>query len=135
FRSRYSIACSLVRMQLCVGCLICCPFDRPLLLVIQRDPHRSTLFPYSTLFRSVHGVAPFLPGLLGRQQGRLQDRRGIELEIPQRSEEHTSELQSRENLVCRLRLEKRKDTYCTTTRRNRRWRVMSGRWSDHAGWT
>src|SRR6266496_5906445 len=63
-----------------------------------RRPPRSTLFPYTTLFRSSNGarlsVAP--PGSAGR------------LRTVGRSEEHTSELQSRRDLVCRLLLEKKK---------------------------
>src|SRR3712207_7883353 len=83
-----------------------------------RRPPRSTLFPYTTLFRSVlldpRGAQPgepvmvdrLLPGeeFLGRQRVALT---GF-LEA-QRSEEHTSELQSRQYLVCRLLLEKKKD--------------------------
>src|SRR5947209_15128713 len=71
-------------------------------LMIRRPP-RSTLFPYTTLFRSPRGRRPsFL---------RLNDRRAIlvaDLRPNQRSEEHTSELQSRQYLVCRLLLEKKK---------------------------
>src|SRR5215475_15800104 len=68
-----------------------------------RRPPRSTLFPYTTLFRSRSQVAAHLD-LLGRRPGnqQLACRQGA------RSEEHTSELQSRENLVCRLLLEKKK---------------------------
>src|SRR5215475_15011561 len=66
-------------------------------LMIRRPP-RSTLFPYTTLFRS------FGEALHPRRRGApARDRRA-----PERSEEHTSELQSRENLVCRLLLEKKK---------------------------
>src|SRR5256885_9541879 len=65
-----------------------------------RRPPRSTLFPYTTLFRSQRCVL----GLLHR----LEDERGIGGRIPWRSEEHTSELQSPCNLVCRLLLEKKK---------------------------
>src|SRR5215469_17305173 len=65
-------------------------------LMIRRPP-RSTLFPYTTLFRS--GGAAFRPC---DQRGALQCRTGP------RSEEHTSELQSRRDLVCRLLLEKKK---------------------------
>src|SRR2546430_11761654 len=85
-------------------------------LMIRRPP-RSTLFPYTTLFRS-HRRGP-LERLGGRQRraiGTLRrhdvgDRRtplgdGTRL----RSEEHTSELQSQSNLVCRLLLEKKKNT-------------------------
>src|SRR5690625_6740129 len=67
-----------------------------------RRPPRSTLFPYTTLFRSVTGVMS-MPQTLGmhRESGFLR--------IPKvRSEEHTSELQSRGHLVCRLLLEKKK---------------------------
>src|SRR2546430_12065627 len=67
-----------------------------------RRPPRSTLFPYTTLFRSPDGQAPArgedVPGETAPRaaaQGR-------------RSEEHTSELQSQSNLVCRLLLEKKK---------------------------
>src|SRR5260370_15817666 len=67
-------------------------------LMIRRPP-RSTLFPYTTLFRS-HRHA-------GRVQTQLVDRVDAPLEI-ERSEEHTSELQSHLNLVCRLLLEKKK---------------------------
>src|SRR6266478_8428936 len=79
-------------------------------LMIRRPP-RSTLFPYTTLFRSalvaVHQrVLRELDGRLerARRAGRLRDGTGA------RSEEHTSELQSQSNLVCRLLLEKKKKT-------------------------
>src|SRR6266571_3288011 len=62
-----------------------------------RRPPRSTLFPYTTLFRSTVATLP-LPWL-ARNTDRDADRR---------SEEHTSELQSHVNLVCRLLLEKKK---------------------------
>src|SRR6266511_4813045 len=65
-------------------------------LMIRRPP-RSTLFPYTTLFRSLRAASP--------SPLRRRRRRGCS---PPRSEEHTSELQSRENLVCRLLLEKKK---------------------------
>src|SRR3989449_8028357 len=69
-----------------------------------RRPPRSTLFPYTTLFRSQR-AAP-LSGLRGaRDRGGRRAPRGRE---PHRSEEHTSELQSRLHLVCRLLLEKKK---------------------------
>src|SRR3989442_15414917 len=70
-------------------------------LMIRRPP-RSTLFPYTTLFRSVDG---------NRRQRRPHagcHGRGEHL-AQQRSEEHTSELQSRPHLVCRLLLEKKKE--------------------------
>src|SRR6266550_6452524 len=65
-------------------------------LMIRRPP-RSTLFPYTTLFRSPERGRPDVPPA-GQPGGRL----------PRRSEEHTSELQSRLHLVCRLLLEKKK---------------------------
>src|SRR5687768_18168730 len=73
-----------------------------------RRPPRSTLFPYTTLFRSS-------PGLLGRTSSSrcCPPRRSSDSSAPteswwSRSEEHTSELQSRLHLVCRLLLEKKK---------------------------
>src|SRR2546429_5258877 len=82
-------------------------------LMIRRPP-RSTLFPYTTLFRSVvlhtrHRWVGWQDGdALGfdTPEGRLQVR-------ARRSEEHTSELQSRLHLVCRLLLEKKKNTKST----------------------
>src|SRR3712207_7999995 len=89
-----------------------------------RRPPRSTLFPYTTLFRSPAAVERVGVGDLGvhqahaaagqvelaeerRRRGhRVHDRAGV---VP-RSEEHTSELQSRQYLVCRLLLEKKKKT-------------------------
>src|SRR3712207_8128355 len=80
-----------------------------------RRPPRSTLFPYTTLFRSVLPARrrPRLPGQRLRrgdprqlrEEGRRTASRGLP---PARSEEHTSELQSRQYLVCRLLLEKKK---------------------------
>src|SRR2546422_4764903 len=64
-----------------------------------RRPPRSTLFPYTTLFRSLRLRD-------GRGPGAGADRRGTAPDV--RSEEHTSELQSRLHLVCRLLLEKKK---------------------------
>src|SRR5690349_22186355 len=69
-----------------------------------RRPPRSTLFPYATLFRSTSGAC-------------VRHARSVSSEVPvsastrnapSRSEEHTSELQSRRDLVCRLLLEKKK---------------------------
>src|SRR5690242_21414459 len=86
--------------------------------LIRRRPPRSTLFPYTTLFRSRAGELA---------DGRTADRRGTadrrhgsagggaaQAQAPpleERSEEHTSELQSHVNLVCRLLLEKKKNDY------------------------
>src|SRR3712207_7920600 len=83
-----------------------------------RRPPRSTLFPYTTLFRSdradvgdahrqarvVVGVGPFYD----RKTGVARHRRRTVSHYTPRSEEHTSELQSRQYLVCRLLLEKKK---------------------------
>src|SRR5438874_5182220 len=86
-----------------------------------RRPPRSTLFPYTTLFRSETeaGRAPAssknqsLPRTTRRSRNarrprRLNVRRGSAPPSKNRSEEHTSELQSRRDLVCRLLLEKKK---------------------------
>src|SRR5256885_12596658 len=100
-----------------------------------RRPPRSTLFPYTTLFRSVgHQVQ-----ILAQRQARVVDRvvnasrrrpeqarnadtrKIVDMDVigqnvlggQRRSEEHTSELQSPCNLVCRLLLEKKKDTHTT----------------------
>src|SRR5690349_22554142 len=70
-----------------------------------RRPPRSTLFPYTTLFRSVH-----LTWLARTSRVRSTGRPSASvLRVPSRSEEHTSELQSRRDLVCRLLLEKKKE--------------------------
>src|SRR3712207_8844241 len=96
-----------------------------------RRPPRSTLFPYTTLFRSAFG-SKVRGGVLSRRaQSRavepltVGDSRRVELPVPVlvidahgfsrsqmrlRSEEHTSELQSRQYLVCRLLLEKKNNT-------------------------
>src|SRR5690349_22115796 len=68
-----------------------------------RRPPRSTLFPYTTLFRSDRG----------EDEERPQRRRGPPPAPLGRSEEHTSELQSRRDLVCRLLLEKKKKKFYT----------------------
>src|SRR2546429_6241843 len=72
-------------------------------LMIRRPP-RSTLFPYTTLFRS-HGRRELA---LGTILGQSRDLGFLEIgaDLKERSEEHTSELQSRLQLVCRLLLEK-----------------------------
>src|SRR5438093_7168324 len=75
-----------------------------------RPPPRSTLFPYTTLFRShLHRVEVELSLPLDHDLAvERRVRRQKLAERPQRSEEHTSELQSLTNLVCRLLLEKKK---------------------------
>src|SRR2546426_9268835 len=76
-----------------------------------RRPPRSTLFPYTTLFRSLNQLvqtyfSTFLE-IIQNQHGDVNETAGDGL---MRSEEHTSELQSPCNLVCRLLLEKKKKT-------------------------
>src|SRR2546422_1909210 len=75
-----------------------------------RRPPRSTLFPYTTLFRSVH--AP--DGEAGERKVHA-DAHTFRVIGHQRSEEHTSELQSRLHLVCRLLLEKKNLQHHTGT--------------------
>src|SRR5690606_42037605 len=71
-------------------------------------PPRSTLFPYTTLFRSIR--VSFPPGTLPHEYpGNPPSADPSQARPADRSEEHTSELQSRENLVCRLLLEKKKN--------------------------
>src|SRR3989442_4730992 len=81
-----------------------------------RRPPRSTLFPYTTLFRSVVSAqVPAAPGTAGPSTVRavLASTRlsSVADAARYRSEEHTSELQSRPHLVCRLLLEKKKTTH------------------------
>src|SRR2546430_7627630 len=100
-----------------------------------RRPPRSTLFPYTTLFRSKVDLAPLqdLRTIVGKQleadaaarllnagqsfghHDRLDIVRHHQSEFPGRSEEHTSELQSQSNLVCRLLLEKKKQQHTHDT--------------------
>src|SRR6266496_6090181 len=80
-------------------------------LMIRRPP-RSTLFPYTTLFRSRPrrpGCARREPRCPPRTAGRRAACRRPSTRTAPRSEEHTSELQSRRDLVCRLLLEKKKN--------------------------
>src|SRR2546427_2674932 len=76
-----------------------------------RRPPRSTLFPYTTLFRSGNAVAVFTraaDGTLTAAGTIATGGAGTGAGLGSRSEEHTSELQSQSNLVCRLLLEKKK---------------------------
>src|SRR2546426_5863423 len=73
-----------------------------------RRPPRSTLFPYTTLFRSAVADADRPVARLPLERAPARVVRGLEQVHPDRSEEHTSELQSPCNLVCRLLLEKKK---------------------------
>src|SRR5437660_4899486 len=72
-----------------------------------RPPPRSTLFPYTTLFRSCRG-RPVRHRRVAGDGHRAPDREPPSPRGRRRSEEHTSELQSRGHLVCRLLLEKKK---------------------------
>src|SRR5690606_41249395 len=105
----------------------------PYFLLLLRPPPCSTLFPYTTLFRSKLAAATgesskliwqSMLELSGVKSGELipakhfallntwlQARQTLSNQAAPRSEEHTSELQSRENLVCRLLLEKKKDKH------------------------
>src|SRR3712207_6862979 len=91
-------------------------------LMIRRPP-RSTLFPYTTLFRSPRprGAQPRASGarLLGRAGGARPPREPRRRGARDRSEEHTSELQSRQYLVCRLLLEKKKKIDLESTKKSR----------------
>src|SRR5688572_32377493 len=96
-------------------------------MLVARPP-RSTLFPYTTLFRSVFdvlgevvfGIYPLGRPIIGRAPV-IRDT-PIDVIAEFRSEEHTSELQSQSNLVCRLLLEKKK---CTALRPPPTWRPTS----------
>src|SRR3712207_6989135 len=100
-----------------------------------RRPPRSTLFPYTTLFRShasraAHALETLLLqraddlalGLQRHVRHLVQQQRAAMRALQHRSEEHTSELQSRQYLVCRLLLEKKKRNPAS-----RRWRATGRR--------
>src|SRR3712207_8806700 len=89
-------------------------------LMIRRPP-RSTLFPYTTLFRSrinsigrIKDPRPALELLLTNDRREALRIASLLNQLNARSEEHTSELQSRQYLVCRLLLEKKKNNMTTT---------------------
>src|SRR3712207_7929544 len=111
--------------------MTCARESRPIFFILIRPPPRSTLFPYTPLFRSralavadesghVARPAPSqrLGGHRGPQQRRLEQRHQPVEGLRARSEEHTSELQSRQYLVCRPLLEKKTATH---------WTVLQGR--------
>src|SRR2546426_1572004 len=89
-----------------------------------RRPPRSTLFPYTTLFRSSSAAADFLVVLFFFEDAvpvsadACEDEASAEAVLAFRSEEHTSELQSPCNLVCRLLLEKKKKKISTVWCKN-----------------
>src|SRR5688572_30907501 len=91
-----------------------------------RPPPRSTLFPYTTLFRSKYNPPNGGPAdtdvtawVQNRANELLRAGLGTIRRMP-RSEEHTSELQSQSNLVCRLLLEKKKKKKKTTTKNTKK---------------
>src|SRR3712207_8735362 len=97
-----------------------------------RRPPRSTLFPYTTLFRSAlspnssaMSEAMVLPGAKSEGEMRLAlpITKVTAIVSPSRSEEHTSELQSRQYLVCRLLLEKKIKAIISLVCEDRKWRV------------
>src|SRR3712207_9119719 len=98
-----------------IYCYIYCAVSYFFFLMIRRPP-RSTLFPYTTLFRSTWSHAPLFDRRArgpspppGRRIGEAAPPRDPDRRLAGvRSEEHTSELQSRQYLVCRLLLEKKK---------------------------
>src|SRR5256885_10063969 len=91
-----------------------------------RRPPRSTLFPYTTLFRSAYAASKDRSGL------RTGTMRASSVPAPSRSEEHTSELQSPCNLVCRLLLEKKKKSQNTTITMRQLLQIQpTGRSRDH----
>src|SRR6266851_8943069 len=91
-----NVLCRLALLPFLISCLLWLNFF--FFLMIRRPP-RSTLFPYTTLFRSLRQTllehVPIPPGQVHRMEA-------------ERSEEHTSELQSHHDIVCRLLLEKKK---------------------------
>src|SRR5438132_8365340 len=88
-----------------------------LFFLITRPPPRSTLFPYTTLFRSLYITYNRQSAGDHRVRYYADKRKNFppDIERDPRSEEHTSELQSHSDLVCRLLLEKKKNKYKYTT--------------------
>src|SRR3712207_7126058 len=97
--------------MLCCCQLLCCSSCVFFFLMIRRPP-RSTLFPYTTLFRSRH--PHHLPPRVSSSPSQAS-----RWTVASRSEEHTSELQSRQYLVCRLLLEKKQKATRPTPRSSR----------------
>src|SRR3712207_9174770 len=104
-------------------CLLVSVLSNYFFFLMIRRPPRSTLFPYTTLFRSPNGKGlPEWPAIKGDVANviRIDVKSGAAPDTKReryllldrlRSEEHTSELQSRQYLVCRLLLEKKKQNY------------------------
>src|SRR2546422_6426834 len=97
-----------------------------------RRPPRSTLFPYTTLFRSHVDGALLQDPARAAEAGDGVDGAVVRRRGDPRSEEHTSELQSRLHLVCRLLLEKKKETATGTAHEDER-REEEGDGSDPCG--
>src|SRR5690606_41876284 len=95
--ARYTYICSFCSLS-------CIQIPSSIFFLLIHRPPRSTLFPYTTLFRSPETDACSCQFLVCHV---LELNRRLKRPV-HRSEEHTSELQSRENLVCRLLLEKKK---------------------------
>src|SRR5256886_11375144 len=98
-----------------------------------RRPPRSTLFPYTTLFRSLDylngGRWSLMQEFVEIESGKHNDRPQLTAALAackKRSEEHTSELQSQSNLVCRLLLEKKKKISSTHQQRVTYYSVLNG---------
>src|SRR2546430_16350135 len=93
----------------------CLQFDFFFFFLMIRRPPRSTLFPYTTLFRSLQQLTQTGTLLKGRTGHNSLNELPplVSKNIHWRSEEHTSELQSQSNLVCRLLLEKKKKKIVT----------------------
>src|SRR5699024_12730675 len=98
-------------------------FLRFFFFLLIRRPPRSPLFPYTTLFRSLplSGQAQGVAGPRCDHRDRARHPRGAPGSPRGRSEEHTSELQSRFDLVCRLLLEKKKNGVDHKSERMSRW--------------
>src|SRR5947208_5746487 len=99
--------------------MICCLL-LPFLFLMTPRPPRSPLFPYTTLFRSRREAPTTRRVAVRRIHRRCSSTTSARHGATARSEEHTSELQSPDKLVCRLLLEKKKNTPNTEARTNDR---------------
>src|SRR5262249_62435190 len=106
---------SLLHDSSCTTLLACSILYPTVFFLMIRRPPRSTLFPYTTLFRSDLGIGLVvvdeimeIRALVGADAAHCLPHGAVERAVGLRSEEHTSELQSLTNLVCRLLLEKKK---------------------------
>src|SRR5262249_61272635 len=107
-RPRCTLSTSLSPLSFCTPCSLAPPSFSSFFFLILRPPPTPTLFPYTTLFRSLWDrLAAVEPGTRLASDGK-RCLTAPPWRPPSRSEEHTSELQSLTNLVCRLLLEKKK---------------------------